>query len=93
MFPLRFIAIVLRFVGAGNGRWNMPQKKMKFKRTGLTPKKDMKDERGNVKIQVMLVSSGNNGRQPVKGNISKSVTLSAAKVSEVFAAIENAIID
>ena len=65
----------------------------KFKRAGLTQKKDMADERGTVKVQCILVTRGTGGAKAVKGNICRSLTVANAKVSEVIKAIEDAIIE
>jgi hypothetical protein len=48
------------------------------------PRYATSDKRGQVQVRVVRAYASN----PVKGNITRTVTIKDAKVSEVFAAIE-----
>lgn len=54
----------------------------KFKRGGI-PKENKTDLTGRIRIQVTLWNKGT-GSGHTKGNISKSLTILDAKVSEVY---------
>lgn len=47
------------------------------------------DETGTVQVRVILLGPSKNAAQ--KGNVTKALSVSDAKVSEVFAAIERAL--
>ena len=63
---------------------------MRFERAPGTRKPGTDDGTGRVNIQIRLVTRG---QKMVHGNINRSVTLANAKVSDVFAAIEQALFD
>lgn len=61
-----------------------------FERGGRTRKEDMVDKRGSVYVVIKRIGTGEDAAKghPVKGNISRSLTVSGAKVSEVYEAVE-----
>lgn len=58
----------------------------RFKRSARTAGRNTKDEQGRVSIRVVRLARGSGN--PAKGNISRSLTLQDAKVSDVFGVID-----
>ena len=63
---------------------------MKFKRSNRSVKEKVEDGIGDVNVRVVLVAKN---RSVVKGNITRQFTITAAKVSDVFKAIEKALFE
>jgi len=66
------------------------KKRMKQGKFKSTTRPNTTDDRGSVQVCVIL--KGSNGGH-IRGNITKYMTLKDAKVSEVFGAIENALLE
>lgn len=65
--------------------------KKKFKRSPYD-RKTLKDNEGNVTIRITLCDKDKRGCS-IKGNLSKTITIQNAKVSEVYKALEKALFD
>ncbi len=63
-------------------------KKFKQSDVGRKPE-NKKDAKGSIRVHVVLCSKG----IPVKGNISRQFTIADARVSEVFKAIKESILE